>query len=50
MRTLIFLKQDENMYKLLVALFYKDGTWVRMDDLVDELDLSKKTIHKYRLS
>lgn len=44
---MIFLKQDENMYKLLVALFHKDGTWVRMDDLVDELDLSKKTIHNY---
>lgn len=44
---MIFLKQDENMYKLLEALFYKDGTWVRIDDLVDDLDLSKKTIHNY---
>lgn len=44
---MIFLKQDENMYKLLEALFYKDGTWVRIDELVDDLDLSKKTIHNY---
>lgn len=47
MKTLLFLRQDYNMYKLALELFYNDGKRVKKDKLKNKLGISIKTIQNY---